>query len=88
MTNSILPVSGAVRRKRTYNVMPKACKHCPSAHFPPDPESEDIRDHFSRSEQLDTLFACGWGDGRLCRGYCDFLNVTDEERAALSGATS
>jgi len=58
------------------------CGPCPSAHYPPDPESEDIRLNWSRPDQLAVLFVCAWRPTALCRGQYDDLAVTREELAA------
>lgn len=55
------------------------CKHCPSAHYPPDPESTDIKETWPREDQLQSVFPCAWRPEKQCKGYCDFLGVTEED---------
>lgn len=58
------------------------CDYCPSAHWPLDPQAEEIL-RWPRPHQLETLFTCAWTRGKLCRGYCDILKVTGPEFTAL-----
>ncbi len=50
------------------------CARCPSAHFPPDPESQDIA-ALPYAERIRHVFPCGWRPQALCRGVCDELGV-------------
>lgn len=54
------------------------CRHCPSAHHPPDPLAMDLEAAWRRGEVTaqELVFECGWRPGRLCRGICDRLGVT------------
>lgn len=56
------------------------CKHCPSAHAERvgehDPESQDYK-AAPRAIQLESCFPCGWRPEKLCKGYCDYLGVTE-----------
>ena len=54
------------------------CKNCPSANHPPDPEVQDVMT-WPREEQVKTAFACGWNQTRFCRGYCDKLEITEQD---------
>jgi hypothetical protein len=56
-----------------------ACQHCPSVHTPDDPESLQIRDFASKEEKIESVFRCAWRREKACRGYCDFIGVTDED---------
>ncbi len=51
----------------------QTCKYCPSAHYPSDPESEDmIRFYREGSLTWDELtFPCAWRPEKLCKGICD-----------------
>ena len=53
------------------------CKHCPSKQGT-DPEVQDVLT-WPREQQLETLFVCAWRPDKLCRGYCETLNVTQKE---------
>ena len=59
-----------------------ACKNCPSVynkkHDIIDPEHEDIR-LLPRGEQLKSVFTCGWRPSKLCKGYCDELNIKEKD---------
>lgn len=59
----------------------KPCKNCPSAHFPPDPEAADIEKWFKAGEiGLDyAVFTCAWRPGKLCKGVCDRMGLTEED---------
>jgi hypothetical protein len=57
------------------------CSKCPSAHYPPDPVTLAMMDA-PRQEQLEEgIFTCAWTPGKLCRGICDRLNVTEADLA-------
>lgn len=57
------------------------CKRCPSAHYAPDPEAQDIAAMWARREiPLEyAVFSCAWRPDALCRGVCDRLGVTAED---------
>jgi hypothetical protein len=55
-----------------------ACSHCPSAHYPPDPEAQDIA-QLPKDERIRHVFVCAWRGGALCRGVCDELGVTEAD---------
>ena len=63
------------------------CKHCPSANFPPDPESLHIKELYEAGKMsaFDAIFLCAWRPAKLCKGACDRLGITEEE---LSGKDS
>jgi hypothetical protein len=61
--------------RRIYAV---ACSRCPSAHYPPDPEAQDIA-KLPKEERIRHVFVCGWRRGALCKGVCDELGVTDAD---------
>ncbi|MGH9903931.1 MAG: hypothetical protein ACRD68_19140 [Pyrinomonadaceae bacterium] len=50
-----------------------------------DPESLDYK-AAPRDVQLDSVFRCAWRPEKLCRGYCDFLGVTEADLSAGLGA--
>lgn len=56
------------------------CAHCPSAHFPPDPESLDYL-KASHRFRVEGAFPCAWRPDKYCRGYCDKMGVTAEDLA-------
>lgn len=60
-----------------------ACKNCPSAHFPIDPESADIRT-WKHEDKVDTAFPCGWSPVRYCRGYCEQMGITNDDLSELN----
>lgn len=57
------------------------CAHCPSILGPEDPESIDIRNCYTHEEKIDTLFRCAWRREKACRGYADFIGVTEKDLA-------
>lgn len=59
------------------------CPSCPSAHHPDDPETKDILT-WPREEQVKTAFSCGWNNRRYCKGYCDKLNITEQDLINLN----
>lgn len=66
----------AERRPLTIHKQP--CPKCPSAHYPPDPESLDVQT-WPRAAQRDALFPCGWRPDKLCKGQCDELGFTEAD---------
>lgn len=60
----------------------KACKHCPSANFPPDEEVLDIL-KLSHEERVETAFPCGWNGKKYCKGYCDSMGITNDDLVNL-----
>lgn len=72
------------RTKETQPIAHKVpCKNCPSAHYPNDPETQEIIDKWPRDEQVKSAFACGWNQVRFCRGYCDKLSITTQDLITL-----
>lgn len=57
------------------------CKRCPSAHYPPDPEAEDWKAAPKQYRLSDGLFVCAWRPSKVCKGLCDFLELTEEDVA-------
>ena len=57
------------------------CALCPSAHYPPSEEVEDIHT-WPRDLQIESAFPCAWRPEKLCRGYCDELSITDSDARA------
>lgn len=61
------------------------CAHCPSAWLArdsrEDEESKDIKKSCSRAERVASAFPCAWRPGKLCKGYCDYLDVTEADLA-------
>ena len=58
-----------------------ACRHCPSTYSPDDPECLQIRDFAPREEKIKSLFRCAWRREKACRGYADFIGVTEMDLA-------
>lgn len=56
----------------------RACVLCPSVRRPLDPEVQDILT-WPREHQVETVFRCAWRPGKLCRGYCDLLRLTEAD---------
>lgn len=58
------------------------CINCPSVYNKNngviDPEFEDIK-NLDREEHLASVFVCGWRGSKLCKGYCDELNITESD---------
>lgn len=77
MSRKLIPLVEIRPRPRAIHTSP--CVNCPSAHFPPDPECVDIKEHCDRATQLDSVFTCAWREGKLCKGYCDYLNITEAD---------
>lgn len=59
----------------------RPCKHCPSAHSPPDPEAADILAQ-PHAVRVDHAFICAWGNSRFCKGYRDAAGISDADLAA------
>jgi hypothetical protein len=64
--------------KRVREIHTHACKHCPSAHYPPDEESLDYKGA-PRQIQLEAVFRCAWRPDKACKGLCDFLEVSEQD---------
>lgn len=68
----------------TSEIHASPCAHCPTVRMADlgleDPESADIKT-WSREAQLDTVFRCAWRTEKNCKGYCDFLGVTESDLA-------
>jgi hypothetical protein len=77
MNKKVFPIL-KVSSERPRIIHKSACAHCPSAHFPPDPEAEDIK-YAPRAIQIESCFPCGWRPNKLCKGYCDYLNITERD---------
>ena len=67
------------------------CKHCPSAaatrsgHH--DPESLDYK-AAPRDVQIESVFPCGWRPEKMCKGYSDWLGVTESDLLELTRGES
>lgn len=59
-----------------------ACAHCPSAAYArgdlDDPSMADVR-QWPRDAQIDSVFRCAWRSAKLCKGYCDHLNIVEAD---------
>ena len=60
---------------------PGVCQHCPSAHYPLDPECLDILAQ-PKTIKIETAFPCGWDHRYYCRGYCLRMGITNTDLAA------
>lgn len=79
LLRDLLPDLDKVELTQATEIHRHPCKHCPSAHHPASEEMEDILAWDSRPHQLDTVFRCAWRTTKACRGYCDALDVSEEE---------
>lgn len=70
-TLTILPLSPTTAIHTT------RCANCPSQ-FVDDPEVAELQ-HAPRDQQLASVFRCAWRNEKLCKGYCDRLQITQEE---------
>lgn len=61
------------------------CRHCPTAHFPPDPGAIDMRAGVLAGVVTpeEMLFVCGWAPSRTCRGVYDEMIALKAELAQL-----
>ena len=66
------------------------CAQCPSVAYMrggfDDPIMEEAR-RWPRAEQVDSAFSCAWRTGKLCKGYCDYLGVTEADITARQAAS-
>lgn len=74
-------------RRRVIHKVP--CKNCPSAigmnRGEEDPESKEIKEGFSKGMIVnEVLFVCAWRPSKLCKGLCDYMEVTQEDINNLS----
>ena len=55
------------------------CRRCPSAHFSPDPEAEQIAGlvQSGKLTPAEAVFPCAWRPTRICRGAADTYGYTD-----------
>ena len=64
------------------------CKNCPSQ-YGHDPETQQIKDTCSKEWiAKNTLFVCGWRGSKLCKGYCDSMDIDQEYIDNLSSHES
>ncbi len=71
----VIPRSEPPPVPRTMHARP--CKHCPSAHHPPDPEALDL-EALPFELRVQHVFPCAWNGSALCRGVCDRMGVSAE----------
>lgn len=74
-------VTGGVMQGAHTRIHAAPCEHCPSAHYPPDPEALEILTYTKRV-QLAYAFPCAWRRSALCRGYCDRAGITEADVSA------
>jgi hypothetical protein len=59
-----------------------ACVNCPSVVNKKngilDLETENIK-KLNRTDQIKSRFVCGWRGSKLCKGYCDELNIKEAD---------
>lgn len=54
------------------------CKNCPSARGH-DEETQDMKDNCSKEYiAKETAFVCAWRTSKLCKGYCDLMDINQE----------
>lgn len=59
---------------RPTEIHAEPCEQCPSAHWPPDPESLEIKEMVGAGAPAsEFVFRCAWRPEALCKGVCDFL---------------
>ncbi len=58
------------------------CKECPTVACRTsgieDPESEEIRS-CSLAVRAESVFPCAWRPEKLCKGYADYMGVTEDD---------
>lgn len=56
------------------------CKHCPTAHYPPDEENEQIKEWVRSGEMKieEAIFPCAWRPWKLCKGQNDYIRNKKE----------
>jgi hypothetical protein len=65
------------------------CKNCPSAigklRGEEDPECKEIKETCSKGLIVNEfLFVCAWRPSKLCKGNCDYMEITEEDISNLS----
>ena len=65
---------------RPRTIWKRPCKHCPSAHFPPDPESLQMTQFYKAGEITvwEAIFPCAWRPQKMCKGVCDVMGITEK----------
>lgn len=58
------------------------CAKCPSAHWGPDPEAEEIKT-YPHEERVMSVFRCAWRPTLYCKGVCDEMGVTNADLERL-----
>lgn len=73
-----MPYDLSAENPRPTEVHRKPCRHCPSAHHPQDPESEDQKKFIEAGllTPREAVFPCGWGPRKLCKGAADYYGLT------------
>lgn len=75
----MIKIPVAITLKPIKPIMHKiACKHCPSANYQSDPESQEMM-KWPHEERVKAAFPCAWNNTRYCKGYCDEMGVTNED---------
>ncbi len=57
------------------------CNHCPSFHYPPDPESEEIANGClsGKYAAADCVFPCAWRPEKICYGVAVNCGLIKED---------
>lgn len=55
------------------------CRCCPSAHFPIDPEMEDLC-NAPIEVRAAHIFVCAWRPEKLCRGAFDLMKLAEAKK--------
>lgn len=76
-----IPVPPPLQRPTSVHSRP--CRHCPAAHFPPDPEAEDILGYVRSGEMSadEATYCCAWNPSKRCKGAADRYGYTGDADA-------
>jgi hypothetical protein len=60
------------------------CKNCPSKQTRlkgiEDVESKEMKDSYNKAGLIqECLFVCAWRNNKLCKGICDYFDITQED---------
>ena len=75
-----LQIAALPPRPTTIHANP--CAQCPSVAYVRDKFEDPIMEEaldWPRAEQVDSAFPCAWRTQKLCKGYCDYLSVTEAD---------
>lgn len=79
---AIMPPLPPLQRPTAVHERP--CRLCPAAHYPPDPESEDILGYVKSGEMSadEATYCCAWNPSKRCKGAADrygYKEATDAQ---------